>query len=391
MKKNKIGLGLLTLTSVLVLGACGGSSTNGKDTSTSKNGLEVKVLDGEYVTSKDLTASSSSKGFLALHVKLTNKGDKSITYGQTNFTLASKDDEEDIEPENVYDSLDHFKTLDYGKVSKGRSKTGYIVYEVDKKEKKYNLLVETATNGDDDTEEVKIPVNAAKYPDNSEKIKELAKTFITQTFLDGSATVDGSDAEAASTTGGAQVEFLSKKKSSKKDNEWKLANNTEEDKAAYMKAFIESAKSGWSHYQPSDSEAEKFAQQYITANSKRAQIETTIIDYLPTSAKIAIKPSIINFKDLDTDSLKNEYIDKHKGDDFSDYDALYKDAEKYIFENVHTRYDSAKIATPEYMNGEGYEINLTKDADTGEWTVDTSDATGNYDYKQLIQAFIGGL
>ncbi|CAM4112165.1 methionine ABC transporter ATP-binding protein [Streptococcus penaeicida] len=390
MKKNKIGLGLLTLTSVLVLGACGGSSTNGKDTSTTKSGLEVKVLDGEYITSKDLTPSSSSKGFLALQVKLTNNGDESITYGQDNFTLATKDEDEDLEPENVYDSLDHFKTLTYGKVSKGRSKTGYVVYEVDKKEKKYDLLIDAAPIGEDE-EEIKIPVNAAKYPDNSEKVKELAKTFVTQTFLDGSATVDGSDAEAASTTGGAQVELLAKKKSNNKDKEWKLANKADEDKATYMKAFIESAKSGWSYYQPSDSDAEKFAQQYITANSKRAQIETTIIDYLPTSAKVAIKPSIINFKDLDTDSLKNEYIDKHKGDNFSDYDALYKDAEKYIFENVHTRYDGAKIATPEYMDGEGYEINLTRDTDTGEWTVDTSDDTGNYDYKQLVQAFIGGL
>lgn len=390
MKKNKIGLGLLTLTSVLVLGACGGASSNGKDTATAKNGLEVKVIDGEYITSKDLSASSSSKGFLALEVKLTNNGDKSITYGQDNFTLTSKEDEEGLEVKNVYDSLDHFKTISYGKISKGRSKTGYVVYEVDKKEKKYQLLVDASAIGEEG-EEIKVPVNATKYPDNTEKIKELAKTFVTQTFLDGSATVDGSDAEAASTTGGAQVEFLAKKKSSKKDKEWKLANKAEEDRSAYMKAFVESAKSGWSYYQPSDSDAQKFAQQYITANSKRAQIECTVIDYLPTSAKVAIKPSIINFNDLDTDSLKNEYINKHKGDSFSDYDALYKDAEKYIFDNVHTRYDSAKIATPEYMDGEGYEINLTKDVDTGEWTVDTSDQTGNYDYKQLVQAFIGGL
>lgn len=89
--------------------------------------------------------------------------------------------------------------------------------------------------------------------------------------------------------------------------------------------------------------------------------------------------------------MKDEYIKQHKDDNFSDYDALYRDAEKFIFENVHTRYDAAQLSTPDYMPGDGYELKLTKDTDTGKWTVDTSDADSNYDYKNLIDAFIGGI
>lgn len=385
MKKRTIGLGVITLASIFILGACSGQS---KDSSTTKNGLQVKIMDGEYITTKDLKSSSSSKGYLALQVKLTNKGDKSIPYGTDSFSLTTKEDGEAIEPSNVYDSQNQFKTISYGKVSKGQTKSGYLVYEVDKKEKDYELVVESTIPGEDETE-VKIPINASKYDDNSEKVKDLAKTFVTQTFLDDKATIDGADAEAASTSGDAEVELLAKK--TEKSDKWELANKADEDRSAYMKAFVEAAKEGWSYYKPGDGEAQKFAQQYIAANSKRAQVEYTVKDYLPTSATVTVKPSVINFNDIDTDSLKDEYIKQHKDDNFSDYDALYRDAEKFIFENVHTRYDAAQLSTPDYMPGDGYELKLTKDTDTGKWTVDTSDADSNYDYKNLIDAFIGGI
>lgn len=389
MGTRKIALGLITISSVLVLGACGGANSDTKDASTTKSGMQVKIVDGEYIKSKDLSASSSNKGYLALQLKLTNKSDKSLTFSSNDFTLSTPEDE-DIETKNVYDSLDHFQTLDYGKVAKGRSKTGYVVYEVDKEEKKYKLMVnvQSPDSGEEDT--IKLPVNATKYDDNSEKITELSKTFINQTFLDGKASVDSSDAEAASTTGGAKVELLGTKKGSN-DKKWELANDAEEDKNAYVKAFVEAAKKGWTYYQPGDAEAQKFAEQYIEANSKRAQVEYTVVNYLPTSATVSVKPSVINFKDINTDSLKEDYIRQHENDNNSDYEAVYKDAEKYIFENVHTRYDSAAIATPEYMNGDGYQINLTKDTETGKWKVDTSDSTSNYDYKNLVEAFIGGV
>lgn len=135
MKKRKIIYGLLTLSSVFVLTACGGKDE--KNATTTKDGLQVKIVDGEYITNEDLKTSSSNKGYLALEVKLKNTGDKSVTYGEDNFTLytGKDEDEESIEPSQVYDSLDHFKTISYGKVSKGRSKTGYLVYEVDKDQK----------------------------------------------------------------------------------------------------------------------------------------------------------------------------------------------------------------------------------------------------------------
>ncbi len=386
MKKRKIIYGLLTLSSVFVLTACGGKDE--KNATTTKDGLQVKIVDGEYITNEDLKTSSSNKGYLALEVKLKNTGDKSVTYGEDNFTLytGKDEDEESIEPSQVYDSLDHFKTISYGKVSKGRSKTGYLVYEVDKDQKKYNLVIDTSMD-DEKSQELKIPVNATKYNDNTEKITKLAETFVTQTFLDEKAAIAGSDAEAASTTGGGQVELLG----SKKSKEWQLTNKVDEDRAAYMNKFKEEIKGSFSDYSPSEADLQKFAQQYIAANSKRAKIEYTVKNYLPTSATIAVKPSVINYGDMDYDSLINDAKEKLKNNNYSDYDQVYKDAEKYIFENMHTRYDSASISTPDSMSGDGYEINLTKDTDTGKWTVDTSDSDQNYYYDDLIQAFTGGI
>ena len=43
------------------------------------------------------------------------------------------------------------------------------------------------------------------------------------------------------------------------------------------------------------------------------------------------------------------------------------------------------------MSGDGYDINISKDVDSGKWTVDSSDADLNYSYKDLVKAFTGGI
>ncbi|KYP17098.1 hypothetical protein [Streptococcus parauberis] len=114
-------------------------------------------------------------------------------------------------------------------------------------------------------------------------------------------------------------------------------------------------------------------------------------NYLPTSATIAVKSSVINYGYMDYDSLINDAKEKLKNNNYSDYDQVYNDAEKYIFENMHTRYDSASISTPDSMSGDDYGINLTKITDTGKWTDDTSDSDRNYYYDDSMQSFTGGV
>ncbi|MDT2749016.1 DUF4352 domain-containing protein [Streptococcus parauberis] len=359
---KKLAISMVALSSIFLLTACGGNKET-KDGTVASNGLQVKVVDGEYVQPYDMKTSSSKNGFLALQLKLKNTGDKSLTYSESDITLNSED--EDLEPEHAYDSTNKFKTIGYEKLSKGRSKTEYVVFEVDKSEKGYKLTIDPNTSEKADPIELK--VNAKKYKDNTENIRDLVDSYVKQTFLPGAENAD--------------------KKLSK---DFTLANKIEEDQKKYMDEFKKDIKDSCRYYQPSDADLEKIAKGYVDANSKRAKMEYTVKSYLPTSATITVKPSVINFDDMDLEGLANDYVEKH-GNSSADYETKYKEAEKYILENLGSRYDSAAINTPKYMSGDGYDINISKDVDSGKWTVDSSDADLNYSYKDLVKAFTGGI
>lgn len=66
---KKLAISMVTLSSIFLLTACGGNKET-KDGTVASNGLQVKVVDGEYVQPYDMKTSSSKNGFLALQLKL---------------------------------------------------------------------------------------------------------------------------------------------------------------------------------------------------------------------------------------------------------------------------------------------------------------------------------
>jgi hypothetical protein len=74
-----------------------------------------------------------------------------------------------------------------------------------------------------------------------------------------------------------------------------------------------------------------FVDKYMEANAKRAQVNVSIEELYPTSAKIKVESKSIDLGKVDMSDLVDDYIEQATGKDFSDDDAVMQDAEKICF------------------------------------------------------------
>ena len=148
---------------VVFLTGCSFTKKASENGVSGNNDVDVKIKGGTYVLPND---ESSDSKYLALNVEIKNKSDKKLRLSEGDITLYNSDDEK-IKPLNVYDSNDKFKTMSFEQVSKNKSISGYVVFEVDPKEK-YELHYSPLYTDIDakEKEDVTIKVDAAKYPDN---------------------------------------------------------------------------------------------------------------------------------------------------------------------------------------------------------------------------------
>lgn len=124
------------------------------------------------------------------------------------------------------------------------------------------------------------------------------------------------------------------------------------------------------------------------ANQEKANVEYDIASLSPNQATVYVKPEVIDFNKIDFDSIGDQFVDENEGK-YSDYEKAQQDAEKYILQKLPEKFGDEDVSQPEYMDGNGYKLNLTKEEE--QWTVDTSDSNDNYDYKELEASFMGGL
>ncbi|CEL89787.1 DUF4352 domain-containing protein [Streptococcus sanguinis] len=350
------------------------------------NDVDVKIKGGTYVLPND---ESSDSKYLALNVEIKNKSDKKLRLSEGDITLYNSDDEK-IKPLNVYDSNDKFKTMSFEQVSKNKSISGYVVFEVDPKEK-YELHYSPLYTDIDakEKEDVTIKVDAAKYPDNVEKIEELAKQYVDQVFLNGADSANAGNV-SNNNPNSATLTPLADKKDDKKKNkdadkgdEFILGGDLAKAKSDFTKAFTTQFGEEFTYYKPSEAELRTFVDAYTKANAKRAKISYQVKSFFPESAIVYVRPETIGLENIRTYDLVSKFADEHKAD-YSNYNDAYSAAEKYILEQAPSQFDSIPLVTSKYMENEGYELKLVKK--NGKWVVDTSDSIG---YKSLVRAFSG--
>lgn len=371
---------------VVFLTGCSFTKKASENGVSGNNDVDVKIKGGTYVLPND---ESSDSKYLALNVEIKNKSDKKLRLSEGDITLYNSDDEK-IKPLNVYDSNDKFKTMSFEQVSKNKSISGYVVFEVDSKEK-YELHYSPLYTDIDakEKEDVTIKVDAAKYPDNVEKIEDLAKQYVDQVFLNGA---DSANAGNVSNNNPNSVTLtpLADKKDDKKKNkdadkgdEFVLGGDLAKAKSDFTKAFTTQFGEEFTYYKPSEAELRTFVDAYAKANAKRAKISYQVKSFFPESAIVYVRPETIGLENIRTYDLISKFADEHKAD-YSNYNDAYSAAEKYILEQAPSQFDSIPLVTSKYMENEGYELKLVKK--NGKWVVDTSDSIG---YKSLVRAFSG--
>ena len=371
---------------VVFLTGCSFTKKASENGVSGNNDVDVKIKGGTYVLPND---ESSDSKYLALNVEIKNKSDKKLRLSEGDITLYNSDDEK-IKPLNVYDSNDKFKTMSFEQVSKNKSISGYVVFEVDSKEK-YELHYSPLYTDIDtkEKEDVTIKVDAAKYPDNVEKIEELAKQYVDQVFLNGADSANAGNV-SNNNPNSAPLTPLADKKDDKKKNkdadkgdEFVLGGDLAKAKSDFTKAFTTEFGEEFTYYKPSEAELRTFVDAYAKANAKRAKISYQVKSFFPESAIVYVRPETIGLENIRTYDLISKFADEHKAD-YSNYNDAYSAAEKYILEQAPSQFDSIPLVTSKYMENEGYELKLVKK--NGKWVVDTSDSIG---YKSLVRAFSG--
>ena len=364
---------------VVFLTGCSFTKKASENGVSGNNDVDVKIKGGTYVLPND---ESSDSKYLALNVEIKNKSDKKLRLSEGDITLYNSDDEK-IKPLNVYDSNDKFKTMSFEQVSKNKSISGYVVFEVDSKEK-YELHYSPLYTDIDakEKEDVTIKVDAAKYPDNVEKIEDLAKQYVDQVFLNGADSANAGNV-SNNNPNSATLTPLADKKDADKGDEFVLGGDLAKAKSDFTKAFTTQFGEEFTYYKPSEAELRTFVDAYAKANAKRAKISYQVKSFSPESAIVYVRPETIGLENIRTYDLISKFADEHKAD-YSNYNDAYSAAEKYILEQAPSQFDSIPLVTSKYMENEGYELKLVKK--NGKWVVDTSDIIG---YNSLDRAFSG--
>lgn len=389
MKKIFTSLSLVLAASVLV--ACNSAAKQSADGEAAGNGdLEVRVKNGMYILPPD---ESTEGNYLALNLEIKNTGSKKLEISKTDVTLYNSDDEK-TESLDVYDSNDKFKSLGFESLSEGKTTTGYVVFEVDSKDKSYELHYSPFVYNLDkkDTKDMVIKIDPSKYPDDKEKVAELAKDYITSVFLNGEATGGSTNVSAKPdkpeivSLGSSNKEEKEEKEDTKKQSEsdWTLANDLEKERSEFTKNFIDKFGREFMNYQPSEVELRTFVEAYIKANAKRAKITYTVKEFFPDSATIYVRPETIGLENVKTYDLISKFAQEH-ANEYTNYGDALKAAEKYILEQMPGQLDSTPLVTDDLSDRNGFRLKLTNKK--GKWTVDTSD----YEYESLSKAFRGGL
>ena len=362
---KKLRLAFMVCSVFFVLAACGGkAATSEKDEKAGKTDVaSIVISKGEYIIPDDKEVSED-EGYLALEVTVKNESKKSLNVSSGDISLYDENDSK-VEPASVYSEDESFKLLGHDNLSADKSKTGYLVFKVDQ-DSQYELHFEPqyydVENMDKEIKDVVLKIDTAEYKDTTEEPSAALTAFIDEVFL--------------------------AKENEKYDTV--VANNKEATAESFDEEFTKALSNFFSDYEPTNEELHQLVESFKTSNGKVAEVDQKLLSVYPNSATIQVKPKALSFDNMDdeVESLMDKYIEENKDKEYSDYQAVYVDAEKYLLENLPEVFS---VASPTELDtyGDGYRIQLKKTDD--KWEVDTVKSSSNNYYEYLEEAFRGGL
>lgn len=374
----------------LFLVACGQSSGNqaGNKVAT------VELVDGQYVFFDD---SSTAGDYLALKLKVTNQYSSSIIVDPSNFPLYDSEGNKVSAEPYVFTDDKKFSYIDYQTLGKEKSVTGYLIYDIDKGDD-YTLEF-TALDKEEYKEQatVDLAIKSAEYTDPTDKVVAMAEEFVTSIFLEQAELVGE---QSLNHSGEAVVTLLNDKKDDSKVD--KSDKDTKDDKSEtddfvlgdtkklreeFQKDFASKISSNFTEYKPSDADTRELMAAYLQANAQKAKVQYKLKSYTPNLAEVYVRPETLDWSSVDNKKMIDDFIAKNSGANFSDYNAAYQAAERYIFEELANQFEKLPLKHDNYMDNEGYPIRFVKK--DGEWVLDSSES--NYYFDNLSKAFRGNI
>ncbi|MGL4698049.1 DUF5105 domain-containing protein [Enterococcus larvae] len=354
---RKLGLSFVSVAAVVLLAACN-TGDAGKTEKGKSDVASIAIEEGEYIIPQASEAEASEgDGFLALKVKITNESDKSIDLASDDFMLYDEEDNK-ISLENFYMSETGIKTLSYEKISAGKSKTGYIIFEVGKDEA-YQLHYEpTIYEIDKELDPVVLDVNTGDYEDNSEEAVNAATAYIDEVFL---ATTNENYNKLVSNDRDAQI-------------------------SAFDSNFTKGLKNAFYYYKVTDDEASSVGKAFKEANGEVAEVTYEVTSYFPDSAEIAIKAEVLLFDEMEDemDRIEEDFVESNND---LDYEARWEGADKAVVAKLPELFKSSFPAEAESYS-DSFKMVLKKKDD--KWEIQTKSSYSSY-YDYLEEAFRGGL
>ncbi|MFZ4870777.1 DUF4352 domain-containing protein [Enterococcus entomosocium] len=368
----------LALTTILLLNGCSTkeSEQDTRGEAVSNDFVSVEVIGGEYILDEENMATEE-EGYLALNIRLENKSKESLDVYENDFSLYDSDGNQ-VASKRVYaEENAGLKEFSASSLSGKKSTNGYIVFNIDKGQE-YELHYQPAYYTDQTkAKEIEVKIDTSKFSDDATAVQQLTQRYIEEVFLGKTTdTSDTSDSTGQSETqGGSRLS---------------LTNDLSAEHDTFNETFTKLIKDDlFSYYEPSATEIEKILESYEKANQENGKVTYTIASLYPKQAIVYVKPELINFYDVDVNSIDDEFTDANRGKYTSaDYDKIYTDAEKYRAQKLPEVLSNTENTSSE--SGDGYRIILVKTTD-GKWSVDSSDSTENYDFSSLKEVFMGGL
>lgn len=331
--------------------------------SASNGQVEVKVKSGEYVQPDDDATDSK---YLAVELEFKNKTDKKMTISTYDLSVYNSDDVK-VEPKRVYDSSNNFKSLENQDLAKDKSMSGYLVFEVEEG-KRYDLhyAPRSYSSDEEEPEEIELEVNPSDYPDNVDQAKNVVEDYVNQVFLGGEAKDKDS------------------KKSTKDNDDFVLGGDLEKARQEFRAAFTESIRKRLRHYEFAEGELDPFIDAYIKANAEKANITYTVVEYLPGSIEVKVRPETLALKGFNNNYYQS-YYDQHPEYKGRDMNELYKAADKALADEMVTKMDSLPLLTSDSISTDGYRIKFVKK--NGKWVLESKE----FGYNAFLEVFRGNL
>lgn len=353
-------LGSLFILSCFIFTACGGSqsaSTNDKKEVSSKEAT-VKVDSGTYVLQEG-DSVNDGEGYLALDVSIKNNTKDPINIIQDDLNLYDKEGNK-VANKNIYSTESDFQTLQMENLSGGKSTKGYVIFKVDK-DKKYELhYAPMITDSEKKEKDIVVDVNTKDFKDSSDQVKKATEEYLNKVFL-------GKETDKKSEL---------------------LSNDLVKEHNEFNQKFSEELKNNFDSYVPSDDEVKTLITKFEEVNQKKAEINYEVKALFPNKAVITVKPTVLSFDDVDASSIVETFVEQNEGK-YEDYDKAVQDSEKYLIQQLPTKFDQTTPRQPQYMPKDGYKLILTKEKD--KWKIDTASSSDNYQFDDLKSIFMGGL